>query len=184
MTYKEAIKQRCDELSKDKMSRFIGYNTSHGSRMYGTLNDIPIEQCIETPVAENLMMGLAMGMSLEGFKPVVCFERHDFMLLALDAIVNHLDKLPWMSGDRFKFPVLIRAIVGSKKPIHAGPQHTQEYSAVLQEMLEHTPVLMPTTQEELHHAWEQVGKTNSGAVVVIEKRAWYEDQMPLVKEDT
>ena len=69
----------------------------------GTLKDVPDDQKIETPVAENLMVGLAIGMSFEGFKPVVYFERHDFMLVAADAISNHIDKIERISHGESRF---------------------------------------------------------------------------------
>ena len=52
------------------------------------------------------MVGLAIGMSFEGFKPVVYFERHDFMLVAADAIGNHVDKIERISHGEFKVPVI------------------------------------------------------------------------------
>lgn len=174
MTYKQAITKKCNEYAKNPLVRFIGYNTVFGSRMYGTLNDIKPEQCIESPVAENLMMGLAMGMCMEGYKPVVCFERHDFILLALDAIVNQMDKMPWISGDKFKYPIIIRAIVGSKKPIDPGPMHSQDYGAALTMMLKHTPVSSFESIEELSNAWNSVGKSSSGASIIIEYKDDYE----------
>ena len=62
-------------------------------------------------------------MCLEGFLPVIYFERHDFMLVA-DAIVNHIDKIERISHGEFKVPVIILKAV----TIDAGPfslvQHT------------------------------------------------------------
>ena len=103
MKYKEAIKKSMEMLAKDKNAVFIGYNVNYGSRMYGTLVDIPKSKCLETPVAENLMAGLSMGMAIEGYKPVLIFERHDFMLNSLDAIVNHLDKIEKCQTDNLKY---------------------------------------------------------------------------------
>jgi 2-oxoisovalerate dehydrogenase E1 component beta subunit len=174
MTHKDAILQQINKYSKDHpQARFIGYNTLKGSRMYGTLNDVPDEQCIETPVAENLMMSLAFGLCLEGYRPVVCLERHDFLLLALDSLVNHIDKLPIMG--RYKLPIIVRAIVGANRPLNPGPQHTQDYTAALQLMLKNTPVYAPRTKDECAYVWSQVGKTDSGAVVIIEERNIYDN---------
>lgn len=178
MKFLEVIKGQCEEYARNTSTRFIGYNTVYGSRMYGTLVNVPAVQCIESPVAENLMVGMAMGMSLEGYRPVVCFERHDFMLLAMDAIVNQVDKMPWLSGDRFKWNIVIRAIVGAKKPLNAGPMHTQNYRAELTSMLKYTPVVQPINQAETKAAWELAGKTKSGAVVIIEHRDWYDMEIP------
>ncbi len=174
MTHKEIITELCTKYGENQKARFIGYNTAHGSRMYGTLSRVAEARCIEAPVAENLMMGLAMGMSLEGYLPVVCFERHDFLLLALDALVNHVDKLPYISGGQFKFPIVIRAIVGAKNPLNPGPQHTQDYTYALDGMLNHTSIVVPKTVHEYRRAWEQVGFSPSGAVVIVEYKDLYD----------
>ena len=60
------------------------------------------------PVAENLTMGVAIGLALRKARPVVIFQRMDFMLIASDAIINHLALMPKMSGGQFNLPVIIR----------------------------------------------------------------------------
>ena len=128
MIYKTELIKAMKELSKDDRVRFIGYNTTCGPRMNKTLDGISKSKCIEMPVAENLIMGIAMGMSLAGYRPVVCIERSDFLLVCADAIVNHLDKLPQLSGGQFSFPVIIRVCVGSNSPLDPGSQHLQDYT--------------------------------------------------------
>jgi pyruvate/2-oxoglutarate/acetoin dehydrogenase E1 component len=130
MTYKDALVMCMKDLASIDNVRFIGYNVAYGPRMNGTLNDVPLDKCIEMPVAENLIVGVAMGLSLEGFFPIICFERMDFMLVAADAIINHLDKLPKLSGGQFDFPLLIRCCVGDDKPLDPGIQHTSDYTNV------------------------------------------------------
>ena len=129
MTYKELLTQEMTDLSLNKRVRFVGYNTKHGHQMYSTLKWCE-ESCIETPVAENLMMGIAMGLSLEGYRPIVCFERSNFLLPALDAIINHLYGLPKMSGE-FNFPVIIRVIIPTDKPLNCGLQHLGDYTDII-----------------------------------------------------
>ena len=127
MTYKDRLCESMRLLARDKKRVFIGYNVLHGGRANGTLNDIPDSQLIETPVAENLVLGLAIGMAIDGWKPVVWIERFDFMLNASDAIVNHLDKLTEISAGEFSPAVIIRTCVGgSKNPLFSGPTHTQD----------------------------------------------------------
>lgn len=158
-------------------ARFIGYNTSFGSKMYGTLAQVAKDQCIEAPVAENLMVGLALGMSLEGFRPVVCFERHDFLLLALDAILNHLDKIPAMSGGKIQLPVIVRAItardINNQAKLKAGPQHTQDYTHELRSMVKNIKVHAPTSGWQYEEVWEHCTKTSEPSIIV-EYREMYE----------
>jgi len=136
MTYKDHITHAMNKLAKDPKTVFVGYNLAYGSHAYGTLEGIPKNRILETPIAENLMVGMAMGMSLEGYKPIVIFERHDFLWIAMDAIRNHLDMMPRLSGGQFDFPVIIRTIVGTDTPLDPGVQHKQDYTDVLHEALD------------------------------------------------
>ena len=175
MKYKDALKKSMEILSQDEKTIFIGYNIKYGSQFYGSLKDIPSNKKIETPVAENLMTGIAMGLALGGFKPILLFERHDFMLLALDAIVNHLDKLEEMSEGEFKAPIIIRTISATlKKPLDPGPQHTQDFSQQFKEMVSF-PVLEPKSSQEIIECYEKA-RTFSTPLMIIEKKELYENE--------
>lgn len=131
MTYKQSITAAMDELAKDPDVVFIGYGITRGKAM-GTLANVPAEKLVEFPVAENLMVGAAIGMSLRGRKPVVFIERCDFLLNAMDAIVNHLVKIDVMSRGQFKPAIILRVVVGnSEKPLFTGETHVQDFSKEL-----------------------------------------------------
>ena len=180
MKYKDALKQSMEMLSQDKNRIFLGYNVCFGSKAYGTLEGISDDKKIETPVAENLMIGLATGMSLEGYLPVVFFERHDFMLNALDGIVNHLDKLESMSEGQYKTPVIIRAVIGSKKPLDAGLQHTQNFSEAFKKMIKF-PIYEPKTSKEVIETY-LIAKRLLTPAMVIERRDLYDIEFEGVQE--
>ncbi|MCK5604828.1 hypothetical protein KAR91_23260 [Candidatus Pacearchaeota archaeon] len=174
MKYKDAIKQSMKDLAQDKRTIFLGYNILYGSRAYGTLTDIPREMCHETPVAENLMAGLAIGMSLAGYRPVLFYERHDFILNALDSIVNHLDKIESMSKGQFKTPVIIRATVGAREPLDPGAQHTQDFTKAFRELLTF-PVLDLTNSAEVIDGYNKA-KTMNSPIMLVERRDFYETE--------
>jgi pyruvate/2-oxoglutarate/acetoin dehydrogenase E1 component len=174
MKYKDAIKKSMEMLARDDRVRFIGYNTKYGSRAYGTLRDISPERCIETPLAENLMCGLAMGMSLEGFKPVLFFERQDFILNGLDAIVNHIDKIDKLSHGEYQAPVIIRATVGGINPIDPGIQHTQDHTLAIKEMVSF-PVVDFSNPSEIITNYQQALNLNS-PILLVERRDLYETE--------
>jgi len=172
MRYGEAIKKCMEDLSKDPRVLFIGYNLIHGSKAYGSLKDISPRKIIETPVAENLMVGLSTGLAIEGFRPVLIFERHDFMLNGLDAMVNHLDKLEKLSNGQYSPSVIIRAIVGSKYPINPGPQHMQDFTRIYKKIFK-MPVHVPENSKEVLNSYE-LAKEVHGPIMVVEKRDLYE----------
>ena len=141
-----------DQLALDPQVRFVGYGLLHG-RAGGTLKNVPVNQIVETPVAENLMVGLAIGMSLAGLRPVVYIERMDFILNALDAIVNHLDKIGTMSHGEFQPAIILRLVVGNKtKPLFTGATHTQDLTVPVRQMVSF-PVVALTHETMIKDAY-------------------------------
>ncbi|TAN51767.1 MAG: hypothetical protein EPN21_05640 [Methylococcaceae bacterium] len=166
MTYKEALTQANHALAANSSTRFIGYGLQKG-RALGTLKGIDDKQIIETPVAENLMLGLAIGLSLKGMRPVVFIERMDFILNALDAIVNHLDKAHAISHGEFSPAVIIRAVVGNRgKPLYTGLTHTQDFSDALRRMIAF-PVLQLNAAEDVVDAYRTAAQNQSDGVSTI-----------------
>ena len=139
-SYKDAMIESMTHLGK-LGAIFIGYNVKYGNAI-GTLKNVPDDQKLETPVAENLMAGLAIGMSFEGFLPVLYYERHDFMMVAADAIINHIDKIERISHGEFKCPIIIRAVTADAGPFYSGITHSQDFTEVFRRAVSF-PVLDP-----------------------------------------
>lgn len=153
MNYKESITEAMTALARDPSVCFVGYGIRHGRAM-GTLKNVSDDQLIETPIAENLMIGLAIGLSLRGKKPVVFIERADFLMNAMDAIVNHLAKIEMMSRGQFKPAIILRVIVGNKtKELFTGETHTQDFAEAFEAMVsERTKMRMLVTKLYKEHA--------------------------------
>lgn len=169
ITYKEAMIKGMTELG-EKGAIFIGYNVRYGDAM-GTLKNVSIEQKLETPVAENLMSGLAIGMSFEGFLPVLYFERQDFMLVAADAIGNHIDKIERISHGEFKVPVIIRAVVADGGPFYSGPTHSQDLTNVFKELVDFN-IFDPKTGAEVSEMFKHIALTKR-PVMIVERKSRY-----------
>jgi deoxyxylulose-5-phosphate synthase len=169
ISYKEAMSQAMTELGNEG-AIFIGYNVARGDAM-GTLKSVSNDQKLETPVAENLMSGLAIGMSFEGFSPVLYFERHDFMLVAMDAIGNHIDKIERISHGEFKVPVIIRAVEAFGGPFYSGPTHHQDFTNVLKTLVEF-PVMDPITGVDVLKAFKGAYASKRPAII-IERKSRY-----------
>ena len=167
--FKDAVTQGMTELG-DEGAIFIGYSIIPGDAM-GTLKDVPQDQKIETPVAENLMVGLAIGMSFEGFKPVVYFERHDFMLVAADAIGNHVDKIERISHGEFKVPVVFKTVIDDGGLFYSGPTHSQDFTNVFRELVDF-PVLHPESPEEALDMY-RYAKDSDGPVMIVESKKFH-----------
>jgi pyruvate/2-oxoglutarate/acetoin dehydrogenase E1 component len=139
LIYKEYLHQKMLELSKDPKVIFLGYNVRYGHKFNGNLIKVPEKQLLEMPVAENLIMGVGIGMALEGYRPIVCIERMDFLWACADQLINHLDKakqLGWPPLD-----LIIRTCVADTKPLNAGCQHTGDYFNIFRQLLKEVKVL-------------------------------------------
>lgn len=147
-SYKDALTASMELLAQDPLVRFIGYGVKIGGRALGTLKNVPDSQLIEMPVAENLMISFAIGLSLKGLKPVVFIERFDFILNAMDAIVNHLDKIETLSHGEFIPTMILRIVVGnSQKPLFTGKTHTQDFSAALRNLVSFPVIQLVDSQQ-------------------------------------
>lgn len=123
-------------LATQPRALFIGQNVAYdGNIVFKHLEGIPQELRIELPVVEEMQMGISIGLSLAGFLPISIYPRLDFLMLAMNQLVNHLDKLPLMSNGGYQPKVIIKTKVGSKSPLNAGPQHTQDHTEALKLML-------------------------------------------------
>ncbi len=152
--YKNELIKSMDFLSSDPLVSFIGYGVGYGAKGMGTLVNVSSNQLIETSVSENLMMGLGIGLSLTGRKPVVFFERFDFVLNAADAIVNHLDKIKSISRSEYNPTAIIRVVVGGREtPPFTGETHIQDYSDAFSRMLSF-PVIQLTNENMVFNEYK------------------------------
>jgi pyruvate/2-oxoglutarate/acetoin dehydrogenase E1 component len=110
-------------------------------------------------------------MSFEGFTPVLYFERHDFMLVAMDAIGNHIDKIERISHGEFKVPIIIRAVEAFGGPFYSGPTHHQDFTNVLRALVSF-PVLDPITGIDVLKAFKGAYESKKPAII-IERKSRY-----------
>ena len=124
MKYFDELKRTMTFLSKNKKVIFIGQAVSYpGTAMYNTLLDVKKNKRYELPVAEEMQMGMTIGLAMNGHIPVSIYPRWNFMLLATNQIINHLDKINLMSKNKFKQKIIIRTAIGSERPLHPQHQH-------------------------------------------------------------
>lgn len=100
-----------------------------------------------TPIAEEAIIGAAVGASLVGFRPVAEIMLMNFTTVAMDMIVNHAAKLRYMSGGQTHCPLVIRTMTGAG--MSTGGQHSDYYEA----WFAHTPgmkVVAPSTPEDAY----------------------------------
>ena len=113
MTYRTELTRAMTLLGQDPRTIVMGQAVAFpGTGMTATFAGVPKDQLLELPVAEDMQLGMAIGMSLAGYLPICVFPRWNFLLAATDQLVNHLDKLPlygngWLArtGRRLKLAI-------------------------------------------------------------------------------
>ena len=136
MKYKSELIRSMNWLAKQRDTIFLGQACKvSGHAISSTLVEVPEEKRIELPVFEETQMGISTGMALEGYVPITMYPRFDFFILACNQLVNHLDKMRDMSKGEMTPRVIIRVAIGTKNPIDAGPQHTQDHTEAFRKNL-------------------------------------------------
>lgn len=103
LKYTDAIKEALDiALEIDRRVFVMGQGINDPGGMFGATTGLykkyGEERVFETPLAEAGLTGIAVGAAAAGMRPFYCHNRPDFLMLAMDQIVNHATKLNYMSG--------------------------------------------------------------------------------------
>ena len=175
MTYKQELIRSMEYLAKDKRTIFIGQSVRYsGNAIFNTLSTISNSRKIELPVFEDVQMGMSMGLALDGYIPVTCYPRFDFLILAINQLVNHLDKIEYMSENKMKPRVIIRTSIGSKKPLDGGPQHTQDYTKAFKLMLTEIDVVLLNSKKQIFPAFKKaLERKDCKSTLLIEHGDYY-----------
>lgn len=147
LSYGEATREALDQaLAQDERVFVMGQGVDDPGGMFGaTLNlhkKYGRDRVFDAPLSENALTGVAIGAALAGMRPVYCHNRPDFLLLAMDQIVNHASKWSYMFGGHVKVPLVIWAVIGR------GWGSAAQHSQALQGLFMHVPglrLVMPST---------------------------------------
>jgi len=128
LTYPEAIAEALSqEMLRDDAVIVLGQGVDDPKRILGTtkglLEKFGAMRVFDTPVAEDGMVGVSIGCALAGLRPVHVHIRMDFLLLAMNQLVNMAAKMRYMYGGALAVPLVIRVLIG--KSWGQGPQHSQ-----------------------------------------------------------
>ena len=158
------------KLASNPKVIFLGQQVG-AENFYGTLTGVPAEKRLEMPVAEELQMGMSIGMSLEGYIPVSIYQRMDFLPRAMDQLVNHLDLIKKVSEGKFNPKVIIRTTIGVSGPLDIGLQHKKDLVDGMRAMV-HFPVIRVKTVEEIQSAYKLATECE-GPIMIVEEQDLY-----------
>ena len=150
ISYREALNDAMrEEMQRDPnifiMGEDVGFYGGAFKITDGLFAEFGEKRVIDTPIAEGLIVGAAIGAAMTGLRPIAELMTVNFALLAMDQIVNHAAKIRYMFGGKAKVPLVIRAPGGGGNQL--GAQHSQS----LESYFLHCPglkVVMPSTPED------------------------------------
>ena len=178
LTYADALNEAMDEeMARDDSVFVIGedvdlyggvYNlTTHLVEKHGT------HRVVGTPISEQAFVGLSAGAAMAGLRPIVEIMYMDFIMLAMDQLVNQMAKIRYMSGGQFTMPVTIRAQAG------AGTREAAQHSQSLEAWFVHTPgfkVAMPATSYDAKGLLKSAIRDNNPVLVIENRVLFYEEE--------
>ena len=166
MKYFDELKRAMDLLGSNPNTIFIGQAVEcAGTGMTNTLKDVPSDKKLEMPVCEDLQAGIANGLALEGKIPVSIYPRWNFLLLGINQIVNHLDKIPEISS--FKTKVIIRTSIGSERPMHPQHQHVGDFTDAFRLMMKNVEVIRLDEPEQIFPAYKRALERADGKSTIL-----------------
>lgn len=151
---------------------YAGGSLDHLDRDFGK------NRVLDSPVSENAVTGMCVGAALAGMRPIVFHPRMDFMLLAVDPIVNQAANWSYIFAGRVNVPIVIRAV------INRGGEQGAQHSQALHAMFMHIPglkVVMPATPADAKGLLI-ASVADPNPVLYIDDRWLYEMSGPVPEE--
>lgn len=181
ISYCEAINEATiQEMERDPTVFVYGIGVPDHKKIFGSTDNIlekfgPM-RCFDTPIAEESMTGFGLGAAMAGLRPIHIHIRVDFLLLAMNQLVNMIATTSYGSGGKTSVPMVIRAVVG--RGWGQGYQHSKS----LHSYFAHIPglkVILPTTPADAKGLLTSAIRDNN-PVVCLEHRwlYWAEDHVP------
>ncbi len=133
LTYKDAATEALlMAMEKDEKVFLMGEGVDNITGVYGQVlpayKKFGPSRVIDTPLSENGLTGFAIGAALDGMRPVLIHQRNDFMLLAMDQMMNQAANLRYVSGGRHRVPLTVLSFV-ARRP-GEGVQHSHSLQSV------------------------------------------------------
>src|SRR6059058_2656467 len=171
LSYVDAVREATDqEMLRDPSVLLFGLDVDDPKAIQGTTKGLAEkygpERVFGTPLSEDAMTGAAIGMALAGLRRIHVHIRMDFLMLAMNQLVNVAAKSRYMFGGQVSVPMVVRAMIG--KSWGQGAQHSQG----LHSFFMHVPglkVVAPTTPYDAKGCLVQAIRDND-PVMYVEHR--------------
>ena len=178
MKYFDELKKSMEYLGKKKDTIFIGQAVEvPGTAMSNTLKGIDKKKLLELPVAEDMQMGITLGLSMDKNVPISIYPRWNFLLYGINQLINHIDKFEVMCGKQIVPKIIIRTSIGSQRPLHPQFQHIGDYSEAIQKMCTTIEVIKLKESREIFSAYKKAYERKDGInTILVEYGDYYNEK--------
>jgi pyruvate dehydrogenase E1 component subunit beta len=172
--YRVALREAlAEEMERDDSVFLIGEDIGKFGGAYrvtdGLLDRFGAQRVVDAPIAEEVIVGTAIGAAMLGLRPVVEMMTINFSLVAYDQIVNNAAKIRYMFGGEAKVPMVIRMPGGAGHQLSAQHSHSFE---VLYGLIPGLLVVAPTTPEDAKGMLKSAIRTDN-PVIFLESMSLY-----------
>jgi pyruvate dehydrogenase E1 component beta subunit len=182
VSYREAIVEALTlEMENDSNVFIYGIDVADHKRIFGTSKGLVerfgSQRCFSTPLCEDAMTGFGLGAALMGMRPVHVHMRVDFLILAMNQLVNMLASCSYGSAGQLRAPMVIRAVIGR------GWGQAWQHSKTMHSWFAHVPglkVVLPARPSDAKGMLQSAIRDDN-PVLILEHR-WLYDAEDLVQE--
>lgn len=178
MKYFNELKRSMKYLASKKDTLFIGQAVEvPGTAMSNTLKNINEKKLLELPVAEDMQMGMTLGLAMDKNVPISIFPRWNFLLYGMNQLINHIDKFKVMCGNEVKPKIIIRTSIGSQRPFHPQFQHIGDFSDSIQKMCTSIEVIRLNNPKQIFPAYKKAYERKDGInTIIVEYGDYYNEK--------
>jgi acetoin:2,6-dichlorophenolindophenol oxidoreductase subunit beta len=184
LTFAQAVREAlAEEMRRDSTVCIIGEDVAEAGTPFkvlsGLVEEFGAQRVIDTPISEAGFTGVGVGAAMTGMRPVVDIMFGDFLTLTMDQMVNQAAKVHYMSGGRWKVPMVLRTTLGATR--RSAAQHSQSLHA----WFSHVPglkVVMPSTPYDAKGLLKTAIR-DENPVIFFEDKMMYKLKGPVPAED-
>src|SRR5467141_2087644 len=184
LTFAQAVREAlAEEMRRDSRVCIFGEDVAEAGTPFkvlsGLVEEFGAERVIDTPISEAGLTGVGVGAAMTGMRPVVDIMFGDFLTLTMDQLVNQAAKVHYMSGGKWKLPMVLRTTLGATR--RSAAQHSQSLHA----WFCHIPglkVVMPSTPYDAKGLLKSAIRDDN-PVVFYEDKMMYKLKGPVPEEE-
>lgn len=184
LTLAEAIREALmEEMRRDSRVCVLGEDVAEAGTPFkvlsGLVQEFGRERVVDTPISEAGFAGIGVGAAMTGLRPVVDIMFGDFLTLTMDQLVNQAAKIHYMSGGKWKVPMVLRTTMGASR--RSAAQHSQSLHA----WVSHVPglkVVMPSTPYDAKGLLKAAIRDDN-PVIFFEDKMMYKTKGPVPSEE-